>query len=100
MTAAVATSDEGQSGTVFWRLGGSKGVGDFFIFPKSKSKGGEDKRKSAVLRINLFRIKCAPGWNWAYDPALLGPAIHYQIDLTGTPEQVRPSGLPDSVWQQ
>jgi Spc97 / Spc98 family. len=24
------------------------------------------------------------------------PTIHYQVDLTGTPEQVRLSGLPDS----
>jgi hypothetical protein len=28
------------------------------------------------------------------------PAIHYQVDLTGTPQKVTLSGLPDSVWQQ
>jgi hypothetical protein len=27
----------------------------------------------------------------------LRPAIHYQVDLTGTPDQVGLSGLPDSV---
>jgi hypothetical protein len=29
---------------------------------------------------------------------ILFPATHYPVDLTGTPDQVRLSGLPDSEW--
>jgi hypothetical protein len=28
----------------------------------------------------------------------LGPATHYQVDLTGAPDQVYLSGLPESEW--
>jgi hypothetical protein len=42
-----------------------------------------------VIKGKSYSLTETLGWD-------LGPASHYQVDLTGTPEQVRLSGLPDT----
>jgi hypothetical protein len=58
----------------------------------------KDSKRSWNVTFTDYASKPLSAEQMASYSKYLKPATHYQVDLTGTPDQVRLSGLPDSMW--